>query len=547
MEERLDADVQRLCRRLYRDLDTPRSLTCKILLDNEEYGQLVGLTIDPKHYLTADDFARDYQATELLRKCAGLNTGIDTKSVAEASFQKTEQACKRTNDRLDPFLCEDRLLDESQWRILDFVKRVQKRIAKVLGAPPACVNGRFGPGATFESRDKKLNRCPTIGDKITTFTCTPDAVPYLEEWVYPTPWGRAIHAAAREGLCSPLPTCVSGNRFTTVPKDATKDRGICVEPGSNVFMQLGVGRHLRHRLRYWAMIDLDYGQDLHRKIAEIASRDGSWSTLDLSSASDTVARKLVALLLPKAWYHLLDNLRSKKTLLNGKWYHLEKFSSMGNGFTFELESLIFWAISSEASRGERVHVYGDDILCKTEYTADVTAALRFFGFTLNDRKSFSDGLFRESCGGDFFDGTAVRPYHLKELPANAFDWLSLANGLYRNLSCRYRLSGARLSALDNLPTAVRNCVGPQLLGDLVVNDEDSTKWNFKIRNGIRYFRCYKPIVDHIRLSRFDSHTQLAVALHGADNPRDRFDTETSALLAIRGSIKGWKFSRVPYS
>jgi len=112
-------------------------------------------------------------------------------------------------------------------------------------------------------------------------------------------------------------------------------------------------------------------------------------------------------------------LRSPKTFFKGQWHVLEKFSSMGNGYTFELETVIFSAITAavhEMVTGEaaklhqNVFVYGDDIICKTDVSLDVIAALRWFGFSLNERKSFVSGPFRESCGGDYFNGVPVRAH-----------------------------------------------------------------------------------------------------------------------------------------
>jgi len=130
--------------------------------------------------------------------------------------------------------------------------------------------------------------------------------------------------------------------------------------------------------------------------------------LDLKNASDSVARRLVELLLPKRWFEVLNDLRSPTTLIGNQVVLLEKFSSMGNGFTFELETLVFLAIvlalNPAHKAGKNVFVYGDDIICPTRSSSDVIAALSFFGMTVNKEKSFTYGMFRESCGRDYFNG-----------------------------------------------------------------------------------------------------------------------------------------------
>ena len=73
-------------------------------------------------------------------------------------------------------------------------------------------------------------------------------------------------------------------------------------------------------------------------------------------------------------------------------------SPMGNGFTFELETLLFYALTmAVCGKGNfvRVSVYGDDIICPTEHAQAVTSILVEAGFQLNLGKSFSSGPFQK--------------------------------------------------------------------------------------------------------------------------------------------------------
>jgi hypothetical protein len=94
---------------------------------------------------------------------------------------------------------------------------------------------------------------------------------------------------------------------------------------------------------------------------------------------------------------------------------------MGNGFTFELETIIFMAIARVAARvngvgTDRVRSYGDDIVCPKPALQTLLEGLSLCGFSVNSEKSFWDGPFRESCGSDFHNGVNIRPYsHKKEL------------------------------------------------------------------------------------------------------------------------------------
>jgi len=74
---------------------------------------------------------------------------------------------------------------------------------------------------------------------------------------------------------------------------------------------------------------------------------------------------------------------------------------MGNGFTFPLETLIFWALTrAVCGSTATVSAYGDDIICPSDRAEDVIAVLTEVGFSVNLEKSFWNGPFRESCGSD---------------------------------------------------------------------------------------------------------------------------------------------------
>nr|QDH88333.1 MAG: hypothetical protein H4Bulk474689_000001 [Leviviridae sp.] len=92
---------------------------------------------------------------------------------------------------------------------------------------------------------------------------------------------------------------------------------------------------------------------------------------------------------------------------------------MGNGFTFELESLIFWALCSSVvshlgGSESDVAVYGDDIVVPVDCVDECVRLLEFCGFTLNMDKSFWRGSFRESCGMHYFKGHDVTPLYVKD-------------------------------------------------------------------------------------------------------------------------------------
>jgi hypothetical protein len=375
---------------------------------------------------------------------------------------------------------------------------------------------------------------------------TPGSQYLLYYWHF-TAWSRAL---TKDHPDRSDPDSVRGNRFTTVPKDATQNRGIAVEPSINGFYQLAVGQLLRRRLSKYG-INLEEGQTIHRRVACEASIYNHFSTIDLSSASDTVSKNLVKLLLPGDWYQLLDSLRSPVTQIGDKTVYLNKFSSMGNGFTFELETLIFLVLSivtyefqgKHLTAGSDVFVYGDDIIVPREGVECLISLLRFSGLTVNRKKTFITGSFKESCGGDFFSGVNVRPHYLKEYPNDPQTWISLANGI-RRMVVNHNHSGGRVRmpqrawfrALDHLPTNIRRLRGPDALGDLVIHDCEE-RWSYRWRHSIRFIRVWRPVTRGIPLSKWSPLVQLASALYGVPS--------TGPIL--RGSVKGYKVGLVPYS
>ncbi len=552
MTKTMSSDLVDIVLSLTEDIATPRALTVAILVRYSEWDQLAILRCDPEHYLLSGAYWGDNLVTELLRKNADLATTFDTKVAAEETFLLCEKKCFRSNQRLENLLFpHDRKIHEKGDLLARSVfDRARKIVSDCLGRFPfELIDGKFGPGATFGDKGGRS----TIPDKMSSEpTFTPSAWTSLSSW-RSTAWARACAVDGRS------PQSVRGNRFLTVPKDCTKDRGIAVEPSINVFYQLAVGGLIRSRLRRLGL-DLVEGQTKHRSLSCAASSDSSLCTLDLSNASDTICRKLVEFLLPPSWYGVLSGLRSSHTLFKGRYVLLEKFSSMGNGFTFELETLIFYSLVTACCElrveDPFVSVYGDDILAPTDCSQDVIAFLGLAGFEVNSRKSFSSGYFRESCGGDYFNGYPVRAHYLKSFPSRPDQFIALANGLRRSADHRFAIvyrTWRRI--LDRLPVEIRSCRGPQELGDIVIHD-DEPRWNFRRRNSIRYIRTYRPLRGRVVPWRvFQPDVILASALYGLSSgdsfrilPGRTLRTAQKLLgVTPRSSVSGHKLGWVPYS
>lgn len=512
-----------------------------------EYKSLVASAPDPRTYTCKLTYFTDAVIGSVFKKYKDFDLGVDLVANAEKSFLENEFKCYASNERLAPYARPDGPADGE---LVEFINLVRKEVRSVLRCVPSNLKGKFGPGSTYGD----VGSLTTLPDKMSTRpTLTRDADIFLPIWEE-SAWARfgsnrlAVFPGTRRS-----PEVVRGNRFTTVDKDAQKRRGICIEPSINLFYQLGIGGEIRRRLKD-SGVDLVEGQEYHRMLAREGSMWGNLATIDLSNASDTISKKLVELLLPPDWYQLLVAARSPFTFINGRWVLLEKFSSMGNGYTFELETLIFLCIARAVQKsipvwysprlhGHVISVYGDDIIVPTAIASKVISALNFFGLSTNKDKTFIYGEFRESCGGDYFDGMDVRPHFLNESPVEPQQFIALANGLNRLIvSWRSNTSDicpflrAHRRVLDALPSDLRNCKGPQVLGDIVIHESEVERWRIRERNGIRYIRCYRPIRPKaIGWEYFYPGVVLASALYGAS---DGTETNREDPTSVRWTVAG---------
>lgn len=223
---------------------------------------------------------------------------------------------------------------------------------------------------------------------------------------------------------------VRGSRLSFVPKTRLISRTICTEPVLNMLFQKGIGALIEERVRRVSGIDLSLQPARNAELARIGSVTGEFATIDLSSASDTISISLLEKIIPPQPLAWLKRCRSPRTILpDGSEVELHMISSMGNGFTFPLQTAIFLAIVQGAyrvldikiqrPRGTSVlgnyGVFGDDIVVDKRAFKLVCRLLEICGFTVNLDKSFSEGPFRESCGHDYYSGHNVRGVYLKKL------------------------------------------------------------------------------------------------------------------------------------
>jgi hypothetical protein len=346
----------------------------------------------------------------------------DPESRAIRSFRFAERRCQLLNRK---FLLLDKVRDPYG----SDLNEMRRFIRYVLGDSPnfeeISRNCAFGAGASIGVHGNATN----IARKVlsTKWTVSPGAFTYGYWAMMRDPNLRDVLLESR-GLVSCLDwstsksaysdktQLVNYNKISFVPKTAKTHRAIAVEPLLNGYLQKGVDEVMRKRLLRVG-IDLRDQSENQRKarLGSLDDSEDSFSTIDLSSASDSISIGLARNLLPPDWFDFLNAIRSHSYELNGRLNVYHKFCSMGNGFCFPLETLIFAAccVSCGAgSPGTDFSVYGDDIIVRRKHFGRVLKSLRTIGFLPNASKTFCSGLFRESCGADWFGGVDVRPYTL---------------------------------------------------------------------------------------------------------------------------------------
>lgn len=357
---------------------------------------------------------------ELDTKKAGLR-----RSAAIAKWRTVEERNGLTNAHLKDDVYLDHPANEvGLVKLRHLLAKAREYVHDVIGDSPSLdvAHAMYSGGASTSRRR-------THGHPAMKFLGRADATRHMwlvfQRYFSGTAYGRYITESGMD------PRFVDGSILFTVPKNADIDRVACKEPDLNVFVQKSFGNQIRYLLKRKG-IDLN-DQTVNGELARQGSITGGLATLDLSSASDSVTVELVRWLLPPDWFYYLDAARSHTIAIDGANTSISMFSSMGNGFTFELESLIFYSLARAVNfmlglRG-RISVYGDDIIVPTESAPYLIQLLKAVGFTVNSEKSFTDGPFRESCGAYWHNGVDVKPFFIKGPITTISDLIKVLNQL----------------------------------------------------------------------------------------------------------------------
>jgi hypothetical protein len=284
----------------------------------------------------------------------------------------------------------------------------------------------FTPGVTATTSNKLADKLAAVGARAAEYFYQPFGIPVIGQMQFQD-W-EAETIKLTESKWGPNKDLdVKAISLIAVPKNFKTARIIAPED----VVRQGRARKMFDicdRALDSDLINL-HDQSRNQHFAYIGSKDGTYATLDLKAASDSITRTLLADILPRRFFKIVDAILPTHYINDGKTFYLHTATPMGNAMTFWLETVVFWSIVKAAievvssfvdlSEAERAFgVYGDDIYCHASVAETVVDFLEILGFTVNKDKSFLDlhTRYRESCGLEYFEGIDMTSYYYPRTP-----------------------------------------------------------------------------------------------------------------------------------
>lgn len=550
--------------RLLDDIGTPYA---KKLKQQFNKGEKLDLKIDPASYVSNPKaYLLDAQAAALFKKdCSYSTSPTERNDRAFSSFVEAEAQCGRTNEFFK--LARSRPRIEEEWHVLYTAQSILSNIVKKFRWDKTDLN--FGPGSNVKLSGSKSSLSGKLQNQL---MCSTRCLRYIKEVAVPHFPGYLFST----GVINNYPflhvdreriEVINYDELLFVPKTSETSRTICRGPVFNMVLQKGVASFLKSCLENSGLV-INETPENHATFVEYGSVYGGISTIDLSSASDTISFEFVKFMFDgsddaRGIFDIMCDLRLSKTVSPYGTFELNKFSAMGNGFTFELETLLFYCLGLAVKKifGRRrdiVSCFGDDIIVSNHLASSLIRTLVFSGFSVNTDKTFLTGSFFESCGEDYMLGCRVRPIYFK-LPEvqdvgkrKDVEWLYyLANRIretaYRcnfSYSCDRRFQLTWLHVLQRIPCKFR-FFGPTFEFTISFpSTEDASNFRPWLKSKSReqgdqlsYFgdKCLIGISGRPEVDKFGSY-KLAT-LHTAVDKKDKVPVTTihQALLGLPSS------------
>lgn len=382
-------------------------------------------------------FRHETMARTLLKKYDPQNQDSSKLQLeAFARFRKTLQSCEQS------YPCGETSfrLGERVFLFSQLTQLMKGYISWILGAFDTeewLHDCRHSPGVTV---GVKYADCSSSRKWQAPISGTGIALDYIQHLVFPFDSRlreACLLTAAGEPGFQAWRDVVTSSRATTVPKDESRRRMIAVEPTANMYLQQGLMEVMYRRLKSFGY-DISVLPQVHQDLARRGSVSQKCATIDFSNASDTVSLSLVREVFPKEWLRVMEACRCPSMNIDGEMLCLPVYATMGNATTFPVETLVFLSLALSvyqlkyqvetpgwparvipdltvlgAAFQQRFSVFGDDCILPRAIAHDFCELSDLLGFSVNADKSYLDGPFRESCGGDYYRGTDVRGVYLR--------------------------------------------------------------------------------------------------------------------------------------
>lgn len=451
---KINQDLCRFLLGLAQDLDSQEIQNIYHAYKGGDHEFIVNEVWSPKteeKLISHREFAIKYLSANLLRKSTVLNLGLDTSEEARRSFLNVEKHNRDTNARgcgwREPATTGDMGSTVDLYRTGPaLIGRARYWVARILGPldiDHAVSLSEFSQGASDDlPRREASSAAKYLGRPTTTLALKSFATSVV----------RSSHIWEEAILANGELSITMGDRFRTVPKNAQTDRTMCLQPRMNLYLQKGCGKLIKRRLaRFYASFgiirDLNTSFLVNKELAKAASIKDNLTTVDGREASNRWTTFWVEYLLGESdgWYEYLNTLRCHYTDISregdgSEWHRNQMFMAMGNGFTFELQTVLFLALGLAAVEVETpidrdvlqdIICFGDDLIIPTYAYAGLKNLYTYVGHEINDKKTFSHGPFRESCGGHYYGGYDVEPFQINDSfdPEKPGSWTQLFNEL----------------------------------------------------------------------------------------------------------------------
>lgn len=376
-------------------------------------------------------FKTEYQLENLFKRYR-FSDDMFTQEELEV---KTDNSFVKTQERI----CGPLTVTSLVFKVLQEARKIAKAILGEYSEEEHMEACRFGKRACKGSSyarsylDLKLSS--------NTLTGSMEHIEWMESYLETDHLLRQILVRSDDPLGYPPYSSIDCLETTNVPKSFKALRKIMPNSLIGSFYTYGLGKVIEKRLRENSPINISKQQDRHGRWIRKYSMDRSHVTVDLSAASDSPIYELLAWIIPRAWMKVLKRGRISHCQMNGKQMYLRSFMTMGIGFTFPVETLLFYALLKAIAnlsgvRG-RISAYGDDLIYPRKMHDIVKYVFPKLHIQINQEKSYVSSHFRESCGHDYYRGVDVRPFQpegeaseLKSLPYQQFLY-KLINGLRR--------------------------------------------------------------------------------------------------------------------